>query len=95
MTRRSASVNLVVEKGGRLVTPPVACGLLPGICRAHLLETEQIHEEVGMVDDLWQAKQLYAINSVRMWMPAVMVGGNRAQTGTTQIVGFPLPLGDG
>ena len=31
--------NLVVEKGGRLVTPPVACGLLPGTYRAHLLET--------------------------------------------------------
>ena len=69
--------NLVVEKGGRLVTPPVACGLLPGIFRSHLLETGQIHEEIVTVEDLWRAKNLFAVNSVRKWMPAVMVGGSK------------------
>ena len=64
--------NLVVRKGGRLVTPPVACGLLPGVFRAHLLETGQIHEEIITLDDLRHAKQLFAVNSVRKWMPAVL-----------------------
>jgi len=70
--------NLVVEEGGRLVTPPVACGLLPGVFRAHLLETGQIREQVVTVDDLCRAKQLFAVNSVRKWLPAVMVSGTPA-----------------
>jgi para-aminobenzoate synthetase/4-amino-4-deoxychorismate lyase len=65
--------NLVVEKDGRLVTPPVECGLLPGTFRAHLLEMGSISEEVVTMEDLRRAKQLVAINSVRRWLPATMV----------------------
>ena len=40
--------NLVVEGGmteqGRRVTPPVACGLLPGTLRAELLATGEVSE---------------------------------------------------
>ncbi len=65
--------NLVVEKGGRLVTPPVECGLLPGTYRAHLLETGRICEEVVTMEDLRRAKKLFAVNSVRRWLPATIV----------------------
>ena len=64
--------NLVVEKAGRLITPPVACGLLPGVFRAHLLETGQICEEILTLKDLTQASRLFAVNSVRRWLPAVL-----------------------
>ena len=66
--------NLVVRKQGRLVTPPVRCGLLPGTFREHLLETGEIAEDVVTLDDLRQAGALFAVNSVRKWLPAVLVG---------------------
>ena len=37
--------NVFVEKNGRWMTPPVACGLLPGVYRRHLLETRSEMEE--------------------------------------------------
>jgi para-aminobenzoate synthetase / 4-amino-4-deoxychorismate lyase len=63
--------NLVVEKDGCLVTPPVECGLLPGVFRKHLLETGQIVEGIVTEDELRHAERVFAINSVRGWMPAV------------------------
>jgi len=65
--------NLVVELDGQLVTPPVRCGLLPGVFRRHLLETGQIAERVVPVEDLRRATRLLAVNSVRRWMPAVLL----------------------
>ncbi|MGA2617497.1 MAG: aminodeoxychorismate synthase component I [Thermoguttaceae bacterium] len=61
--------NLVVEKDGRLVTPPLACGLLPGVFRAHLLQIGQVHEEIVTLEDLRQAPRLFAVNSLRRWIP--------------------------
>jgi para-aminobenzoate synthetase / 4-amino-4-deoxychorismate lyase len=64
--------NLVVEKQGRLLTPPVVCGLLPGVFRAHLLETGQIEEEIVTLEDLRQAQRVFVVNSVRKWIPAAI-----------------------
>jgi para-aminobenzoate synthetase/4-amino-4-deoxychorismate lyase len=66
--------NLVVEKDGQLVTPPVACGLLPGVFRGHLLQTGQVGEEIVSLDDLRRRPRLFAVNSLRKWLPAVLVG---------------------
>lgn len=65
--------NLVVELDGQLVTPPIHCGLLPGAFRRHLLETGQIVERVVYVEQLRLASRVFAVNSVRCWMPAVLV----------------------
>ena len=65
--------NLVVEQGGRLVTPPVSSGLLPGVFRRQLIETGQIVEEVVTLDGMRRAERLFAVNSVRKWMPAAMI----------------------
>jgi para-aminobenzoate synthetase/4-amino-4-deoxychorismate lyase len=65
--------NIVIQKGDGLVTPPVTCGLLAGVFRAHLLETGQIREEIVTVDDLRRAKAVFAINSVRKWLPAEVI----------------------
>ena len=59
--------NLVVEKNGRLVTPPLACGLLPGVLRAELLERGLLVEEVVTAQELAAAPRLWLINSVRGW----------------------------
>lgn len=57
--------NVVVELAGRRVTPPLACGLLPGVLRAELLARGKIHEQVVHLADLPQATGIWFINSVR------------------------------
>ena len=69
----TTTANLVVDLDGKLVTPPVECGLLPGVFRSYLLKTGQIREAVITLDDIRRAERLFAVNSVRRWMPAVWV----------------------
>jgi para-aminobenzoate synthetase/4-amino-4-deoxychorismate lyase len=57
--------NIFVARGGRLVTPPVECGLLPGILREVLLEEGSAVEGVITIDELRKASEIYIGNSVR------------------------------
>jgi para-aminobenzoate synthetase/4-amino-4-deoxychorismate lyase len=58
--------NLFIEKDGRWRTPPVACGVLPGVYRRHLLETRDATEEqIVRLEDLDCAEAVYLCNSVR------------------------------
>lgn len=59
--------NLVVEKDGRLVTPPVASGLLAGALRGELLACGVLHEAVLFRAEVAGARRLWLINSVRGW----------------------------
>jgi para-aminobenzoate synthetase/4-amino-4-deoxychorismate lyase len=69
----STRANLVVELGGHRYTPPLDCGLLPGVFRSELLKTGQITERVLTKDDLPRAQAVYLINSVRKWIQAVCI----------------------
>jgi para-aminobenzoate synthetase/4-amino-4-deoxychorismate lyase len=66
----STIANVVVEKDGQLVTPPVECGLLPGVFRAHLLSCGEIKEQVITEEDVRSTSKFFIINSVRQWIPA-------------------------
>jgi para-aminobenzoate synthetase / 4-amino-4-deoxychorismate lyase len=58
--------NVFVEIDGRLFTPPVECGLLAGVYRRHILETNSSAEErILTVDDLRRANAVYLTNAVR------------------------------
>ncbi|ORO80356.1 aminodeoxychorismate synthase component I [Streptococcus oralis] len=57
--------NLVLKINGKLYTPPISLGILPGIYRQHLLETGQVEEKVLTVADLAQAEAIYGCNAVR------------------------------
>jgi para-aminobenzoate synthetase / 4-amino-4-deoxychorismate lyase len=59
--------NLVVELDGKLFTPPVRCGVLPGTFRAHLLQTGQVQEKVIPVKHLKEYTRVFRVNSVRRW----------------------------
>lgn len=65
--------SLVVEMDGKLFTPPVSCGLLPGVFRAHLLETDQVEERVIRVGELKNCEKLFRVNSVRRWERITLV----------------------
>jgi para-aminobenzoate synthetase/4-amino-4-deoxychorismate lyase len=66
----STIANLVVERDGRWVTPPLHCGLLAGTFRAELLARGEIEEETVPVAALRSIDKFWLINSVRRWMPA-------------------------
>lgn len=65
--------NLVLKLDGRLVTPSLASGLLPGIMRQELLEQGTITEQVLYPQDLQRADEIWLINSVRDWLRAELI----------------------
>ncbi|HEY5974373.1 MAG TPA: aminodeoxychorismate synthase component I, partial [Geobacteraceae bacterium] len=65
--------NVVVRLAGKLVTPPLASGLLPGVFRAELLDRGIIRERVITAAELGQAEELWLINSVRRWRRAQLL----------------------
>ena len=72
VTEASAS-NLVFEIEGRQVTPPLTCGLLPGVERARLLAAEQLVERVVRKDTLLPGTRCWLISSLRGRREAVLV----------------------
>ncbi len=59
--------NLVVARGGRMLTPPVSAGLLAGTFRRRLLEQGVVAEAVITLDALRAAEGLWRVNGVRGW----------------------------
>jgi para-aminobenzoate synthetase / 4-amino-4-deoxychorismate lyase len=58
--------NLFVEKNGVWLTPPIACGVLPGIFRRHLLEIlPSVQERILRIEDVKLADALYLCNALR------------------------------
>ena len=58
--------NIFIEKAGRWYTPPIDCGVLPGVYRRHLLATRpDIEEKILLLDDLKAADGVYLSNAVR------------------------------
>ncbi|HOZ48879.1 MAG TPA: aminodeoxychorismate synthase component I [Candidatus Hydrogenedentes bacterium] len=69
----STIANVVAELDGKRVTPPVACGLLPGTMRADLLRSGEICERVVPMAGLTRATRIWLVNSVRKWIPVTFV----------------------
>ncbi len=67
--------NLFVDagEGGPLLTPVLACGLLPGILRSELLDQGRAREAVLTLRDLTAARQLYVGNSLRGLIAARLI----------------------
>jgi para-aminobenzoate synthetase/4-amino-4-deoxychorismate lyase len=58
--------NVFIEKGGKMLTPPIDCGLLAGVYRRHLLESRaDVKEQVLNEEDLRNADAVYLANAVR------------------------------
>jgi para-aminobenzoate synthetase/4-amino-4-deoxychorismate lyase len=75
----AANCNIVARIDGKLLTPPVASGLLAGTFRDNLLESGTIVEQVLYPADLAAATELFLINSVRRWRKAVLASGNETE----------------
>ena len=57
--------NVFVERDGRLVTPALDNGVLPGVLRQALLDAGQAVEGEIALDELQQAKRWFLGNSLR------------------------------
>lgn len=57
--------NLFIERGGKLLTPALSSGLLPGTLRAELIETGRAEEAILTLADLQSADAIFLGNSVR------------------------------
>lgn len=67
--------NLVLELDGRLVTPPLDSGLLPGVYRHVLLARNRLREQVLTPGDIEHAKAMWFVNSVRGAIPVRLADG--------------------
>ena len=62
--------SIFIEKNETLLTPPLSCGLLPGVLRAELIEEGRATEAVLTAADIKTADAVYVGNSLRGLMPA-------------------------
>ncbi len=65
--------NIAVRLGAQWCTPPLRCGLLPGIQRARDLAEGRLVERVMTVDDLLGAQCVATLSSLRGWRAARVV----------------------
>lgn len=59
--------NIFIRKNGIWYTPPVSCGLIPGIQRGNLLASTDIdaREKILSVRDLHEADEIFLVNAIR------------------------------
>lgn len=60
--------NIIVERGGELLTPPISCGLLAGTFRNELLNGGIVKERKLKTDELKDCIKIWYVNSVRKWV---------------------------
>jgi len=64
--------NVAMLLDGRWVTPPLACGLLPGVGRALALEAGRVQEAVVRLEDAPRVQAWAFVNSLRGWLDAFL-----------------------
>ena len=65
--------NVAALLDGRWVTPPLSCGLLPGVGRAVALRQGRVEEAVLHLADLPRVQAWAFINSLRGWLDAELL----------------------
>jgi branched-chain amino acid aminotransferase len=73
-----ATSNLFIVKTGTVLTPPVECGLLPGITRELIFEVGrdvgiEVREQALRDDDLFDADEAFLTSTTREVVPIVAV----------------------
>lgn len=72
-----ATTNLFLVLDGRVLTPPVKSGLLPGVARAWVLEQGAAEEAVLYPEDLARCEEAFVTNSLMGVMPVRSIDGRR------------------
>jgi len=69
-----AVTNVYVRKRGVIYTPPVRCGLLPGVMRRVMMKKYRIREKILTLKDLLSADAVYVSNSLIGWKKVEKMG---------------------
>ena len=64
--------NIAMLLDGRWVTPPLSCGLLPGVGRAVALREGRVQEAVVRLEDVHRVEAWAFVNSLRGWLAATV-----------------------
>lgn len=64
--------NIFFDTGNGLCTPPLRCGLLPGVLRAEMIASGKCREAVLRHAEIWRA-QIWAGNALRGLIPVRMM----------------------
>jgi len=79
------SANLFVAQGGKVFTPPLASGCLPGVTRAVLIEEIRgVTEKTLMPEDLESAEEVFITSTTRELLPVVAIEGLSLKGGRTR-----------
>lgn len=65
--------NIAACLDGRWVTPPLRCGLLPGVGRLQALRSGRLTEDVVRLEDIPRVSAWAFINSLRGWIDATVI----------------------
>lgn len=66
--------NIFFVKQGKLYTPEIRCGLLPGILREYICETQHVEETTIYPENLKAYEECFVTNSLMGIMPVRQVG---------------------
>jgi branched-subunit amino acid aminotransferase/4-amino-4-deoxychorismate lyase len=84
----TSTANIFAVRSGRVLTPPLACGILPGIVRALLLGTS----DRSMVDEtdisaefLREADEVFVTNSLLGVMPVARINERKYDLGANSV----------
>ena len=72
--------NIFFVRNGKLYTPDLSCGLLPGILREYLCETENVEETVIYPTELGRYEECFVTNSLMGIMPVKQLGEWKAES---------------
>ncbi len=82
----ASSANLFIVREGKLTTPPISDGALPGVTRGALLELAsaagiRAGEASLAIDDLHRADEAFLTNAIAGVLPLVLVDGRNVGPG--------------
>jgi para-aminobenzoate synthetase / 4-amino-4-deoxychorismate lyase len=86
----SRAANIALRMDGVLYTPPVRCGLLAGTYRQFLISAGVVKEKIILLKDLKSCQDIFLMNSVRGFIRARLVRGQRSEI-RSQRSGFRSP----
>ena len=61
--------NIFFTREGKIVTPPLSCGMLPGILRGFVCETTDVQEQILYPQDIAAFDECFVTNSLMGIMP--------------------------
>ncbi|MDO4337933.1 MAG: aminotransferase class IV [Eubacteriales bacterium] len=68
------TTNIFFVRNGKIYTPPVSCGLLPGVMRRFVMENFNVTECILKKEDILQMEECFVTNSLMGIMPVNSLG---------------------